>query len=158
MTGVNTTISRDGTRLAYEVNGEGPLLVYVTGAICHRTFRPVQKGASVLSRSFRVLSYDRRGRGDSTDTAPWSLDREVEDLEALIEERIDHARSAQGSRTTARSHTATTSSWRSFANAISAAAYTPPIRMNIMMRAMFNGMLYMSSKRVVAGRESPPGQ
>ncbi|MBW9210877.1 alpha/beta hydrolase [Mumia sp. zg.B21] len=85
MTGVSTTISRDGTRLAYEVNGEGPPLVYVTGAICHRTFRPVQKGASVLSRSFRVLSYDRRGRGDSTDTAPWSLDREVEDLEALID-------------------------------------------------------------------------
>ena len=85
MTRVSTTISRDGTRLAYEVTGEGPSLVYVTGAICHRTFRPVRQGASVLSQSFRVLSYDRRGRGDSTDTAPWSLDREVEDLEALID-------------------------------------------------------------------------
>ena len=85
MTGFRTTISSDGTRLAYEVTGEGPPLVYVTGAICHRTFRPIRQGASVLSQSFQVLSYDRRGRGDSTDTAPWSLDREVEDLEALID-------------------------------------------------------------------------
>ena len=85
MTGVSTTISRDGTTIAYEVTGQGPPLVYVTGAICHRTFRPVRQGASVLSQSFQVLSYDRRGRGDSTDTAPWSLDREIEDLEALID-------------------------------------------------------------------------
>jgi pimeloyl-ACP methyl ester carboxylesterase len=84
MTGVATTTSRDGTTIAYEVTGQGPPLVYVTGAICHRTFRPVRQGASVLSQGFQVLSYDRRGRGDSTDTAPWSLDREVEDLEALI--------------------------------------------------------------------------
>lgn len=85
MTGFSTTMSRDGTTIAYEVTGQGPPLVYVTGAICHRAFRPVRQGASVLSQSFRVLSYDRRGRGDSTDTAPWSLDREVEDLEALID-------------------------------------------------------------------------
>ena len=85
MTAVRTTISRDGTTIAYEVTGQGPPLVYVTGAICHRAFRPVRQGASVLSQSFQVLSYDRRRRGDSTDTAPWSLDREVEDLEALID-------------------------------------------------------------------------
>jgi pimeloyl-ACP methyl ester carboxylesterase len=85
MTGVSTTISHDGTTIAYEVTGQGPPLVYVTGAICHRTFRPIRQGAAVLSQSFQVLSYDRRGRGDSTDTAPWSLDREVEDLEALID-------------------------------------------------------------------------
>ncbi len=85
MTGFRTANSRDGTTIAYEVTGGGPPLVYVTGAICHRTFRPVRQGASVFSQSFQVLSYDRRGRGDSTDTAPWSLDREVEDLEALID-------------------------------------------------------------------------
>lgn len=85
MTSFSTTTSRDGTTIAYELAGEGPPLVYVTGAICHRAFRPVRQGASVLSQSFKVLSYDRRGRGDSTDTAPWSLDREVEDLEALID-------------------------------------------------------------------------
>lgn len=85
MTDFETTTSPDGTTIAYEVTGDGPPLVYVTGAICHRTFRPVRQGASVLSQSFQVSSYDRRGRGDSTDTAPWSLDREVEDLEAIID-------------------------------------------------------------------------
>ncbi len=81
-----TTTSRDGTVIAYEVNGEGSVpLVYVTGAICHRGFRPVRSGAAVLAQRFRVVSYDRRGRGDSGDTGAWSLDREVEDLEAIVD-------------------------------------------------------------------------
>ena len=81
----DTTTSHDGTAIAYEVAGEGPALVYVTGAVCHRTFRPIRQGASVMSKAFRVLTYDRRGRGDSGDTQPWSLDREVDDLEAVID-------------------------------------------------------------------------
>ncbi len=85
-TDVRTTTSADGTTLAYEVRGDGPPLLYVTGAVCHRTFRPVRSGARVLSRAFRVLTYDRRGRGDSGDSGSWSLDREVEDISALIEE------------------------------------------------------------------------
>lgn len=78
--------SADGTAVAYEIRGDGPPLVYVTGAICHRRFGPVRGGARVLSRAFRVLSYDRRGRGDSGDSADWSLSREVEDIAALIDE------------------------------------------------------------------------
>ncbi len=78
--------SADGTRLAYEVRGDGPPLVYVTGAICHRRFAPVRSGAKVLSDAFRVLTYDRRGRGDSGDNGGWSLDREVEDISALIDQ------------------------------------------------------------------------
>lgn len=85
MADVSITTSRDGTTIAYEVTGSGRPLIFVTGAICHRTFRPVRQGAATLSESFRVVSYDRRGRGDSTDTAPWSLEREVEDIEALID-------------------------------------------------------------------------
>ena len=81
-----TTTSADGTRLAYEVHGDGPPLVYVTGAICHRTFSPIRSDVKVLARAFRVLSYDRRGRGDSGDSGSWSLDREVEDISALIDE------------------------------------------------------------------------
>lgn len=81
----NTT-SADGTSLAYEIHGDGPPLVYVTGAICHRTFRPIRSGAKVLSGAFRVLTYDRRGRGDSGDSGHWSLDREVKDISALIDE------------------------------------------------------------------------
>ena len=81
-----TTTSDDGTRLAYEVRGDGPPLVYVTGAICHRTFGPVRAGAKTLSSAFSVLTYDRRGRGDSGDAEHWSLDHEVEDISALIDE------------------------------------------------------------------------
>lgn len=81
-----TTASADGTSLAYEVHGDGPPLVYVTGAICHRTFHSVRSGAKVLSGTFRVLTYDRRGRGDSGSSDHWSLDREVEDISALIDE------------------------------------------------------------------------
>jgi pimeloyl-ACP methyl ester carboxylesterase len=81
-----TTTSADGTRLAYDVRGDGPPLVYVTGAICHRRFGPVASGAKTLSTAFRVLTYDRRGRGDSGDNPPWSMEREVEDISALIDE------------------------------------------------------------------------
>lgn len=82
---VRTVTSADGTRLAYEVRGDGPPLVYVTGAICHRRFRPVRSGAQVLAQTFRVLTYDRRGRGDSDAGEPWSLDREVADIAALVD-------------------------------------------------------------------------
>ena len=81
-----TTTSADGTDLAYEIQGDGPPLVYVTGAICHRTFGPIRSGAEVLSGAFRVLTYDRRGRGDSGSGGHWSLDREIEDISALIDE------------------------------------------------------------------------
>lgn len=83
--GFRTTSSADGTRLAYEIRGQGPPLVYVTGAICHRTFGPVRSGAKVLADAFRVLSFDRRGRGDSGSGGGWSLDREVEDIAAMID-------------------------------------------------------------------------
>lgn len=84
-TDFQTTTSADGTKLAYEVHGDGPPLVYVTGAICHRTFGPIRSGAKVLSGDFRVLTYDRRGRGDSGSSLHWCLDREIEDISALID-------------------------------------------------------------------------
>lgn len=80
-----TTTSRDGTRIAYESVGSGPPLVYVTGAVCHRTFAPIRQGAKIMSTEFRTTTYDRRGRGDSGDGDNWSLDREVDDLEAVID-------------------------------------------------------------------------
>lgn len=85
MPAFDTTTSRDGTVIAYEITGDGPPLVYITGAICHRTFPPIRQGAAIMSKAFRVLSYDRRGRGDSGDIPPWSLDREIDDLEAVID-------------------------------------------------------------------------
>jgi pimeloyl-ACP methyl ester carboxylesterase len=77
--------SADGTRLAFEIMGKGPALILIGGALCDRTAQvsgtPL---AAQLAHRFTVLSYDRRGRGDSTDTPPYAIAREVEDLAALI--------------------------------------------------------------------------
>ncbi|WP_230873961.1 alpha/beta fold hydrolase [Paenibacillus woosongensis] len=82
---MNTTQSKDGTTLAYDVYGSGPALIYITGASCYRSFKPVVHDAKVLATSFTVYNYDRRGRGDSGNTLPYSLEREIEDIEAMID-------------------------------------------------------------------------
>ncbi|MEV6020546.1 MULTISPECIES: alpha/beta hydrolase [unclassified Streptomyces] len=77
------TISRDGTTIAYERHGEGPAVVLVGGAMCTgATLAPL---AEALSDRFAAVTYDRRGRGGSGDTAPFAVAREVEDIAALIE-------------------------------------------------------------------------
>lgn len=82
---VQTVTSRDGTRIAFEKTGKGPALVIVTGALAERS--AAAGLAQLLAPHFTVFSYDRRGRGDSGDTQPYSVQREIEDIEALI----DHA-------------------------------------------------------------------
>jgi pimeloyl-ACP methyl ester carboxylesterase len=77
--------SKDGTTIAYERAGSGPALIVVDGALCSRSFGPSPKLAPLLARQFTVYAYDRRGRGQSADTPPYSTAREVEDLAALIE-------------------------------------------------------------------------
>ncbi|RCG30969.1 alpha/beta hydrolase [Sphaerisporangium album] len=76
--------SADGTDLAYERLGEGAPVVLVTGASCDRNVH--EPLARLLATEFTVLNYDRRGRGESGDTLPYAVDREIEDLEALINE------------------------------------------------------------------------
>jgi pimeloyl-ACP methyl ester carboxylesterase len=81
------TTSADGTAIAYSITGSGPALILVDGAMCHRMFGPSTELASVLDKNFTVYTYDRRGRGETGDGAtPWSVEREIEDIEALIEE------------------------------------------------------------------------
>ncbi|MGI3225434.1 alpha/beta fold hydrolase [Streptomyces sp. GTA36] len=77
------TISRDGTPIAYEVSGEGPAVIFVTGAMA--TGASDAPLASLLSDRFSAVVYDRRGRGESGDTGPFEVAREVEDIAALIE-------------------------------------------------------------------------
>lgn len=77
--------SQDGTRIAYEKSGQGPALILVDGAFCYRKFGPMPKLAPLLARRFTVHAYDRRGRGESADAKEHSVQREVEDLRALVE-------------------------------------------------------------------------
>jgi pimeloyl-ACP methyl ester carboxylesterase len=76
--------SRDGTTIAYEKVGSGPALVLVDGALCYREFGPCRSLANHLADRFTVYFYDRRGRGESSDTQPYAAEREYEDLEAVI--------------------------------------------------------------------------
>jgi pimeloyl-ACP methyl ester carboxylesterase len=85
-TSVATVTSADGTSIAFERVGDGPPVVLVGGALNDRSFQPLVELAALLAPDFTVYTYDRRGRGDSGDTAPYAVAREVDDLEALIAE------------------------------------------------------------------------
>jgi pimeloyl-ACP methyl ester carboxylesterase len=76
--------SSDGTRIAFDRLGQGPTVVVVSGMFCDR--QTTQELSEQLSRHFTVINYDRRGRGESADTPPYSVAREIEDLDALIAE------------------------------------------------------------------------
>ncbi len=78
--------SVDGTTIAYDQIGTGPAVILVDGALGYRAFGYMTQLANELSPHFTVISYDRRGRGESTDTQPFALEREIEDIEALIDE------------------------------------------------------------------------
>jgi pimeloyl-ACP methyl ester carboxylesterase len=78
-----TVTSRDGTTIAYEQSGRGPVAVLIASALADRS--DTRKLANRLSESFTIINYDRRGRGRSTDAPEYSPDREVEDLKALID-------------------------------------------------------------------------
>lgn len=86
---MNSVISKDGTNIAFDKTGTGPALILVDGALCSRAFGPMAPLAALLAQHFTVFAYDRRGRGDSGDngdTAPHAVEREIEDIEALIKE------------------------------------------------------------------------
>lgn len=82
---MRTISSKDGTVLAYDTYGSGPPLIYITGATCFRRFMPIVQDAKAFGGEFTVYSYDRRGRGDSGDTGPYAIEREIEDIAALID-------------------------------------------------------------------------
>jgi pimeloyl-ACP methyl ester carboxylesterase len=80
-----TTRSADGTKIAYETAGTGPLLVLVDGALCTRRIGPGKSLARLLAADFTVINYDRRGRGDSGHAGEYAVEREVDDLQAVIQ-------------------------------------------------------------------------
>jgi pimeloyl-ACP methyl ester carboxylesterase len=80
------TISKDGTAIAYEKSGQGSTIILVNGALAHRNLFGEGALATLLAKNFTVIFYDRRGRGESGDTKPYTVEREIEDIEALIDE------------------------------------------------------------------------
>lgn len=82
--GTRYVTSADGTRIAFDCSGAGPPVILVSGIF---STRGSTRGlAEQLAKQFTVVCYDRRGRGESGDTAPYAVEREVEDLGALIAE------------------------------------------------------------------------
>jgi len=81
---MHTTTSPDGTTIAYDREGNGDPLILVGGAFSYRRYRGQVKLARLLAARFTVYSYDRRGRGDSGDAAPYAVEREIGDLAAMI--------------------------------------------------------------------------
>jgi pimeloyl-ACP methyl ester carboxylesterase len=82
---MHITASRDGTTIAYDREGDGEPLVLVPGAFSYRRYPGQVKLAGLLAANFTVYSYDRRGRGDSGDSKPYAIEREIEDLAAMID-------------------------------------------------------------------------
>jgi pimeloyl-ACP methyl ester carboxylesterase len=78
--------SKDGTQIAYEKTGKGPVVILVDGALMYRGFGSMPELANLLAPNFTVITYDRRGRGESGYSSSYSLQNEIDDLEALIQE------------------------------------------------------------------------
>ncbi|HEU0292226.1 MAG TPA: alpha/beta hydrolase [Anaerolineales bacterium] len=90
---MKTVTSKDGTTIAFDQSGQGPAVILVDGALQYRAFdQGMAQLAELLAPHFTVIHYDRRGRGDSTDMQQdafepeAALEREIEDLEAVIDE------------------------------------------------------------------------
>jgi pimeloyl-ACP methyl ester carboxylesterase len=81
---MSKVISNDGTEIGYQTNGTGPAVILVDGATGYRALGFEQPLVDLLGRHFTVYSYDRRGRGESTNSQPFAVEREIEDIDALI--------------------------------------------------------------------------
>jgi pimeloyl-ACP methyl ester carboxylesterase len=76
--------SADGTRIAFERAGSGPVVVLVDGAMVYREFGGARATIEAMRDRYTVVIYDRRGRGESGNTLPYSPEREIDDLRAVI--------------------------------------------------------------------------
>jgi pimeloyl-ACP methyl ester carboxylesterase len=80
---MSTVISKDGTEIAYTKQGSGPAVILVEGALGYRSFGVMPQLAERLAPRFTAFTYDRRGRGESGNSTPFAVAREVEDIAAL---------------------------------------------------------------------------
>jgi pimeloyl-ACP methyl ester carboxylesterase len=84
---MRTVTSKDGTTIAFDQLGKGPALILVGGSLEHRALDAETSRLAaypLMAQHFTLFHYDRRGRGDSTDTQPYAVGREIEDIEALV--------------------------------------------------------------------------
>ena len=81
-----TALSQDGTPIAFTRIGAGPPVILVDGALCYRGMGESEQLAELLAPYFTVFAYDRRGRSGSGDTSPYAVEREIEDIAALLSE------------------------------------------------------------------------
>ena len=84
MSNTGTVSSKDGARIAYRITGSGPTIVIVAGALGFMDFPYLRDFAAEFAKNFRVVMYDRRGRGGSSDAPPYSVEKEIDDLEAVV--------------------------------------------------------------------------
>jgi len=84
----HTAISADGTSIAYDREGTGPVVILIGGAMQFRAFDPVtqQLASALADHGYTVINYDRRGRGESHDTSSFTLDDDIADLHAITTE------------------------------------------------------------------------
>ena len=83
---VGKVFSNDGTAIAFDRIGNGLPVILIDGALCYRGMGQSGQLAELLAQHFTVFTYDRRGRGASGDTAPYEVEREVEDIATLLSE------------------------------------------------------------------------
>lgn len=82
-----TVTSKDGTTIAFDKVGSGSAVILINGAMSFRAFDPTfAQLAELLGKDFTVYNYDRRGKGESGDTQPFTKNCEIEDIQALIED------------------------------------------------------------------------
>lgn len=142
------TTSKDGTTIAYETTGSGPLLIIITGALNTHNFGVPGDTVPFLKDNFTILTYDRRGRGKSGDTPPYTVYKELEDLEALIDKN--------GGKAYLYGHSAG-AALALFAAAefpekvLKVAAYEPPLMGGWLERTMTNFLIRQVSKQVAKG-------
>lgn len=79
---INYVTSRDGTTIGFDRLGDGPPVILVSGGSVDR--QSLAGIAALLSSDFTAFNYDRRGRGDSGDTLPYAVEREIEDIDAVV--------------------------------------------------------------------------